>query len=199
MGLRASLRETRPERLGWCASFSGYASEEYGCNDADDHDHYDLAVAEETGEVLYRLDPIGTTYLLADGSTVRLRYYDDDPFIDPPLDDKIIPRYDYVSPDGGAAGGVTLTQIGALWDGAVLAPGVRRTVTVAPERPAPGSLYVRPNGEAWRLRGYSLDWKSIGKPGRRMVPSWSIANVDGSQSHGGTDTLPDDAVLVWAP
>lgn len=191
---------TRPERVTWCLDRSAYADP---MCDGEWHDHYDLAVdysdGDGQGKVLYRLDPVGTVYLTPDGHMARIAGYQGNPDSTPPVEDAIYPRHDGWSRNGAAARWVNFEDEDGLWEGANLAPGVRRIVTVpAPGRPAVGSLYARPNGEAWRLRGYLTDWEVEPFTGDRTRPDYSIANVNGSMS-GSREPLPDDAVLVWAP
>lgn len=187
----------RPTRLMWCRTTNGYADADR-CTGAE-HDHYDLAVDEDTGKALYRIDPDGTTYLLPNGDMLRLTFHQDEPFIDPPITERIIPTYDVWTASGGAARGVQALDNGggSVWDGDRLQPGVVRIVPVASERPAVGSLYVRPNGEVWRLRDYAPDWL---RDGGEPHVQWAIQYPSGSNSStSGADALPEDARLVWAP
>lgn len=192
----------RPTRVAWCLTTGSYVDDR--CEkDHRPHDHHDIAIdySPETGQgrPLYRLDPVGTTYLLPDGGTLRLVRYVDDPFIDEPIEDRIIPRYDWWSPEGGAAGGIGLDDIagrsGGLWDGVNLRPGVWRTVPVsAVDRPAVGSVWVTPQGETWRLRNYGPAFLDEGGEGR---PSYTVMLASGMMTNG--NDLPDGARLVWAP
>lgn len=174
------------DRVQWCLTRNCYA-DAYCATNAP-HDHHDVAVDDE-GKPLWRLDPIGTTYLMPDGSTLRLVAHDDSPFSEPPLTEELIPRYDYWSPMGGAAGHLRVED-GTVWVGDRLAPGVSRVVLVEQQRPAVGSLYVRPNGEAWRLTG----WTSM-----TDQPQWSLALPHGAMTTAVGEVLPNDARLVWTP
>jgi hypothetical protein len=190
----------RPTRVGWCLTIGGYTDER--CErDRRPHDHHDVAIdySPETGQgrPLYRIDPIGTTYLLPDGATVRLANYLDDLDLDDfaePIRDRIIPAYLWWSAGGGASSGYTRDGIEAIWDGVNLRPGVWRTVPVAAERPAAQSTYIRPNGEVWRLRDWRIDLMDLDGP---PTATWAVMTPRGSMTSG--DDLPDDARLVWAP
>ncbi len=174
----------------WCHTRNGYADVEF-CDSGDPHTD---VVIDEAGKVLYPMHPVGTAYLAPDGSIYALRRYDNDLWVDPEVIEKIIPCYDRFSERGAS----TIRGHEALPAGSV------RIVYPHAVPVLPGSLYVRPNGEAWRCRGYRTDYKAwsatndwTGPP--TQVPDWSIAHVSGSQSSGGHQTLPVDARLVWAP
>lgn len=185
----------RPTRLTWCQITNGYADADR-CTGAE-HDHYDLAVDEDTGKALYRIDPDGTTYLLPNGDTLRLAFHQDEPFADPPITERIIPTYDVWTANGGAAKGVQALDNGggSIWDGDTLQPGVVRIVIGdSSTRAAVGSIYVTPNGEVWRLRDYSHDWGE----GFASEAMWSVGYPRGGYSSAKGD-LPEDARLVWVP
>lgn len=133
-------------------------------------------------------DPVGTTYLAPDGSTYRITKYE------APIEDLIehgddateLPVYDYWGPTGGAAGGIT-----SLPEGCV------RVVLPTPERPLVGSLFLTPDGVAYRQRTYSTDWDAVPFTGDLTKPSYSVLLPNGRSTNA--DTLPADARLVWAP
>ena len=60
-----------------------------------------------------------------------------------------------------------------------------------------GTLYVTPNGDAYRLRDYSVDWKAEPFTGEATVPSYSVQFATGSNTNA--YELPKDAVLAWSP
>lgn len=66
------------------------------------------------------------------------------------------------------------------------------------DRPAePGTLWVTPDGIAYRLTHYSTDWLAEPFTGEETRPKYSIGFPAGGFSN--RDDLPADAVLVWAP
>lgn len=66
-----------------------------------------------------------------------------------------------------------------------------------PERPEPGSLWVTPDGDAYRLRDYRIDWHAEPYTGEATVPTYVVLLASGGSTN--RDTLPDDARLVWQP
>lgn len=182
------------ERAVWCNRLSARADDR--CErDHREHDHVDVVVhagdSEQAGTLAYSLDPVGTTYLLPGGNIYSLAYYEDDFAATPEITDKIIPVYNIFTKNGGAASGERRT---GLPEGTVRI--ILPTPATGPEAPriAIGSLFVRPNGDTWRLTDYTADW---GIEGHGSTPMWSVAYAKGSMSSG--DTLPDDARLVWSP
>lgn len=183
------------ERLTWCLTTNGYANPDTCCDpDTEatcvDHDHYDVAV-DEDGKVLWRYWPVGTVWETSEGYKMRLRLYDVG--ISDLLRDENAPErpvWDGQAPSGGAFSDVRwLPGRGDRIVEFVLAEG---------QRPAPGALFMMPNGEAWRLRGYGIDWQAEPCTGNNVVPSYSINLPSGAGTNGG-DTLPDGARLVWHP
>lgn len=195
------------DTLTWCLTTNGYA-DEATCHDDEtgaakvDHDHYEVVV-DQHGKVLFRIYPIGTVFRLPNGEHLRVRRYSPD-FNDMMFADQTgedarrvpqRPQYDVWVPGGG--GGATTST---MWSPGLL-DGAEVIVPVIPEggRPAPGALFLRPNGEAWRLRNYGTNLQAKPFTGEHDRPSWSIANLNGSLSSSAGETLPDDARLVWHP
>ena len=178
------------DHVTWCQTMNGYA--DALCPDT--HDHHDVAI-DADGKILWRIDKVGTTYLMPDGTTYRLVLHDDEPFVDPPCVLPLIPRYDYWSPQGGASGHLRVGD-GTIWDGDRLADGVQRVVLVEQQRPQVGSLYVLPNGESWRLTGWAPGWL---REESHDTPHWSITKPNGMLSVLTEDALPQSARLVWEP
>lgn len=190
------MTETQAEKryadtqVTWCLTRGRYADPSVGCDTATDHDHYDI-VLDQHGKTLFRVWPVGTTFRTADGYTMRLANYHQGVSDMLGLDRDDIParpQWDGVSPNGGAFSD-------SKW-----LPGEGDVIIVyaLPEggRPAPGALFARPNGEAWRLRSYSVDWDDeVDFSNKR--PSWSVNLPSGAGTNG--DDLPDDARLVWHP
>lgn len=191
-----SRREDRPvvvSRATWCIGRNGYADDSFGCDTATDHDHYDVAL-DADGKVLFRYWPIGTTFLTEKGYRMRVRGYQQD------FDDLLAaadrdeerqsvpprPTWDGWTPDGGAFGE-------GNW---LPGPEDRVIEFVVEGRPAPGALFLRPNGESWRLRSYGVDWTDEEDFSHKR-PSWSVNLPSGASTNG--DDLPDDARLVWHP
>lgn len=187
---------TATSRVTVCLTAGGrYADESIGCDKATDHDHYDVALTEG-GAIAWRYWPVGTTWRTADGYTMRLRKYDRE-FADmmameeaglEASDAPVRPHFDGQAPSGGAFGE-------AEW-----VPGDGDTIIVyslfEDVRPAVGSLWVRPNGEAWRLRSYGVDWADEHDLSNKK-PSYAVNLPHGASTNG--DVLPSDARLVWHP
>ena len=189
--------------LTWCLTTSGYA-DEATCFDPDtqstrvDHDHYDVVV-DQHGKTLFRVYPIGTVLRLPDGEYLRVRRYDADfndmMFADETGEDARAvpkrPQYDVWVTSGGATS--------ASWSPGLL-DGAEVIIPVTPEggRPAPGAMFVLPNGETWRLRNYSVDWRAEPFTGNDTRPSWTVTYPSGSSSTADGD-LPAGARLVWHP
>lgn len=72
-----------------------------------------------------------------------------------------------------------------------------QTTKTAEDKPAVNSLYVTPNGDAYRLSGYRTDWKAEPFTGEQTVPDYKVGWATGGFSM--TTDLPDDARLVWSP
>lgn len=195
------------DQVEWCLTTNGYADPDR-CWDAErnaravDHDHYPV-VLDQDGEPLFRVWPVGTMFAHPDDYLLRLRAYRRDirdamAAVDRGAEDvedvnTIPPRpvWDVWTADGGASSG-------AGW-----LPGPDdRPVTYAlaeGQRPAPGSLFVRPNGEMWRLRSYGVDWMAEPFTGDETRPSWSVGGPTGGYSGADGHVLPEDARLVWTP
>lgn len=60
-----------------------------------------------------------------------------------------------------------------------------------------GSLWVTPDGTAYRLRDYRTDLHAEPFTGERTIPTYSVLLPGGASTND--DTLPRDARLVWAP
>lgn len=60
-----------------------------------------------------------------------------------------------------------------------------------------GTLYVAPNGDAYRLRGYDTDWTAKPFTGEHTKPNCSVGLVEGASTS--SRELPDGSVLVWEP
>jgi len=186
-------------QVTWCMTRNGYADESVGCPTATDHDHYDLVLDDE-GKTLFRVWPVGTTWRTPEGHTYRLRGYEKafgdlmhayDIVAEPDLSTvPSRPTFDAVSPGGGAfVDSEWLPGPDDVIVEYVLAEGVR---------PAPSAVFLRPNGEVWRLRDYRLDMASVGEDGENIyLPSWQVMLV--ARGFTNRDTLPDDARLVWHP
>lgn len=193
---------TATSRVTWCLTTNGYA-DEATCHDPErgitkpDHDHYDVALTED-GKVAWRYWPVGTTFKTADGYTMRLRKYERE-FADmiamedagmEANDAPARPHWDGVAPSGGAFGE-------AHW-----VPSPEDTIIIyaldEDVRPAPMALFVLPNGEAWRLRNYSVDWTAEPFTGDNVRASWTVLRPGGMSSTADGD-LPSGARLVWHP
>lgn len=186
---------TATSRVTWCLTANRYAAPDVHCIPGKDHDHYDVALTE-SGQVAWRYYPVGTTFRTSDGYTMRLSGYTRQ-FADmeamekaglEPRDAPVRPRWDGVAPSGGAFGD-------SEW-----LPGDDATIIVyslfEDVRPAVGSLFVRPNGEAWRIRSYRIDWNDESDFSNKQ-PSFSVNLPHGASTNG--DVLPSDARLVWHP
>jgi len=171
----------------------------YASGKADDATHNDtatgdvaLVVLDQHDNPLFRLWPVGTTWRLADGTLATIRSFNQT------WDDIVYaleqgrevasvparPLFACTSPNGGA-----YTLDGSQW----LPAPEDQIVVYAPETasaPAPGALFIAPNGEAWRLR--SLNEAS------EQPPEWSLALNDGTQSNVVAD-LPAGSRLAWPP
>lgn len=64
-------------------------------------------------------------------------------------------------------------------------------------KPEIGTLYVAPNGDAYRLRDYGIDWQAEPFTGEHEVPDYSVALVAGGFT--ARHELPDGSVVVWSP
>lgn len=189
------------ERLTWCITTNAYADEDR-CHDAErgatrvDHDHYDLVV-DEQGKTLFRIWPVGTTFLHEDGARMRVRTYrrnfDDVMAAYERGDDaKTIPErpvWDVCSTGGGAS--TNNTWLPAFDQRPV------DYVLDSGQRPSAGSVFLLSNGETWRLSGYSVDWLAEPFTGDDTRPRWVVSMPGGSSRNG--DDLPHGARLVWAP
>lgn len=60
-----------------------------------------------------------------------------------------------------------------------------------------GTLYLAPNGDAYRLRDYSVNWRAEPFTGKNEVPRYSVHKVDSMNSSA--DTLPEGVRVVWRP
>lgn len=196
------MTTTEKRRVTWCLTMNAYA-DEATCHDGEtgaakvDHDHYDVAL-DQHGKTLFRYWPIGTTWCTPEGHTYRLRTYRRDitdimaaeAAGEPTRDIPPRPVWDVWTRDGGATTGPADWLPGPedVLVEYVLPPGTR---------PAPGALFVRPNGQMWRLRGYRIDWKAEPLTGDDTEPDWTVGNLSGGMSNG--DDLPSDARLVWHP
>lgn len=151
------------------------------CATAADHDHYDVAVNAH-GDVVFRYWPVGTTWREPDGTMLRLTRYQT------PLDTDAtpVPVFDVWTPLGGATRSDTLPSADAV---------IVVHATTIDHRPAPGSVYARPNGEIWRLRSYATDWDN--EPYDNVIATWSVQLPTGANTNG--RSLPDDAHLIWTP
>lgn len=151
-------------------------------------------VAEQaTKQVAKAREAKGTTYLAPDGSLLRLSRYETIDFEfyaheNPgrPVPDEPYPIYDYFSPRGGAASGIT-----ALPEGSV------KIVIPTPERPVPGSMFVTPDGTMYRLRDYRTDLHAEPFTGEATIPTYKVNHPNGMSSTA--DELPEGARLVWVP
>ena len=58
-----------------------------------------------------------------------------------------------------------------------------------------GSLFVDSDGNAYRLRGFGMDWDTLADDPSK--PDLAVLKVDGSMTTA--RSLPDDATLIWEP
>lgn len=166
-------------RVTWCRTINAYADPDRCTLDTKrlDHVHEDVLVDyTDGGRVLYPLHPVGTVYLHDNGDLVRLVGYDRRDG-----DDDVFPRYEILSPARTAPR-------------AAIAEGATRIVYPNPDRLAVGSIFICPNGETWRLTGYSPGWL---RDEDHDTPRWTVQTPKGTTYNG--ETLPDDARLAWAP
>lgn len=151
-----------------------------------------LVVLDQHDNPLFRLWPIGTTWRLTDGTLRTIKAFnqtwDDIVYaLDQDREAASVPArplFDCVSPSGGA-----YTIDGSDW----LPAPEDQIVVYAPETacaPAPGALFIAPNGDAWRLRSSNET--------SEQPPEWTLTLSNGAQTNVVAD-LPAGARLAWHP
>lgn len=63
-----------------------------------------------------------------------------------------------------------------------------------PDVPPLGTLYLAPNGDAYRLRDYRTDWDNLGDLGK---PTYAVLLLTSRSTNA--ETLPEGALEVWRP